>query len=471
MLKKIFSHTLIYGLAPQISKLVSLVALPFITQHLTEIDFGVFGVVIATVAGASALSTLGLNVVIANTFYKNSYHYKLAWRQLYGFLILWNIVYSFLLGLILYYFIPEEAHENRWIIIFVNILPSLLLGPTAIFGQTYYQYKEQPMQIALRSAVFGLLSVFLSVFLILEYQLGYLGWFIAISTATIGNNISFWIPLNMKLKITPILFFRWRYIKNSLKVSLPVVPHYYSNYLLNSSDQMVMEAINVRTEDIGKYNISYMFGNVIQQIGMAAGKAVGPMLYQCYKEKDEFQARKIIFNLQSLFLSMTFLISIWLKEVFQILVKNENLAQMYPLGVIIIMSYAYRPMYLGANNRFFYLEKTKVLLKISFIAGVANVILNIVLIPYYGFQVAAITTYICLMYMGYIGYFLKDFKANTKLQYHPIIWLSSTLILSVGAYFLVEASLLIKTALSMLIGVGLLYYLKYVSTKSNANNK
>lgn len=466
MLKKIFSHTLIYGLAPQISKLASLVALPFITQHLTEVDFGVFGVIIATLAGASALSTLGLNVVIANTFYKNSYHYKLAWRQLYGFLTLWNIVYSILLAAIIYCFIPEEALENRWIIIIVNILPSLLLGPTAIFGQMYYQYKEKPMQIAVRSAIFGLLSVFLSVLLIIEYQMGYLGWFIAISTAAIGNNISFWIPLNLKLKITPILFFKWRYVKRSLKISLPVVPHYYSNYLLNSSDQMVMKAINVSTQDIGRYNISYMFGNFIQQIGVAAGKAVGPMLYQCYKAKDEVQVRKIIFNLQSLFLFMTFVISIWLKEVFLLLVKNEKLAQMYPLGIIIIMSYAYRPMYLGANNRFFYLEKTKLLLKISFIAGIVNVTLNIILIPYYGFQVAAITTYLCLMYMGYIGYFLKDFKASTKLQYYPLFWLFFTFILTIGAYFLVEFSILFKIALTIAVGFGLLFLLM----KINLNN-
>lgn len=470
MLKKILSHTLIYGLAPQISKIASLIALPFITKHLTDIDFGVFGIITATVASMGALSSLGLNVVIANVFYKNSYHYKLAWRQLYGFLILWNILYSLLLGVVLYFFVPDEALVNRWIIIIVNILPTLIFGPTAMFGQTYYQYKEKPMQIAYRSIAFGLVSVFLSILLIIEYQLGYLGWFIAISAATIGNNLSFWIPLNLKLKITPIFLFKWRYIKNSLKISLPVIPHYYSNYLLNSSDQMIMKLISVDTEDIGKYNVSYMFGNFIQQIGVACGKAIGPMMYSCYKKKDEQQARKIIFNLQAVFLVMTFTVSIWLKEAFQILIKNDSLSNMYGLGILIVMSYSYRPMYLGANNRLFYLEKTKVLLKISLVAGLANVAMNIILIPYFGYEVAALTTYVALMYMGYVGYFLKDFKNNNSLNYFPFHWFVLTIVFTISAIFIVEISLYLKAIINFTILIVLIFYLKKIN-RVNLNVK
>jgi O-antigen/teichoic acid export membrane protein len=71
MLKKLLSHSAIYGLASQIPKLATVLSLPIITKYLTEIDFGVYGLIIAIVAGMSALSDLGLGVVIANTFYKS----------------------------------------------------------------------------------------------------------------------------------------------------------------------------------------------------------------------------------------------------------------------------------------------------------------------------------------------------------------------------------------------------------------
>jgi len=466
MLKKILSHTLIYGLAQQVPKIAALLSLPIITSYLTEADFGVFGIITATVASVSALSNMGLNVIIANVFYKHPHHYKLAWRQLYGFLILWNFIYSILLGVVIYLFIPIEAKQHTWIIIGLNVLPFLLFGPTSLFGQNYYQFKQKPMQIAIRSIVFGLSSVVLNIVLISHYHLGYLGWFISIAFSSIAMNISFWIPLNLKLKITPILLFKRRYIKDSLKVSLPVIPHYYSNYLLSSSDQMVMKLMNVSIDDIGKYNASYMIGNVFQQIGIAAGKAVGPMLYQTYAKNDNHTARKIIFNLQAVFLAITFSVAIWMKEIFSLLIKNDNLASMYSLGVIIVMSYTYRPMYLGANNRLFYIEKTKTLLKITFIAGIFNVVFNFIFIPYFGYQVAAITTFISLMYMGYVGYFLKEFKESNELPYYPLSWMLFTISLTLFAFFSGEFNWVFKIIIIVCTLLLLFFFLKKINQRT-----
>lgn len=47
MFKKLVSHSLIYGIALQMPKLAALLALPFTTVYLTEVDFGVFGVITA----------------------------------------------------------------------------------------------------------------------------------------------------------------------------------------------------------------------------------------------------------------------------------------------------------------------------------------------------------------------------------------------------------------------------------------
>ena len=224
-----------------------------------------------------------------------------------------------------------------------------------------------------------------------------------------------------------------------------------------------MKLMSVDTKDIGKYNVSYMFGNFIQQIGIACGKAIGPIMYSCYKKNDEEQARKIIFSLQAVFLIMTLTVSIWLKEAFQILIKNDGLSNLYDLGILIVMSYSYRPMYLGANNRLFYLEKTKVLLKISLVAGLANVVMNIILIPYFGYEVAALTTYIALMYMGYVGYFLKDFKDNNSLSYFPIHWFLLTIIFTISAIFIVEMNIFLKVFINFTIFIILIFYLKRIN--------
>ena len=441
MFKKLFSHTVIYGFAPQIPKLAQFFILPIITKDLTEIDFGVAGILTAYTSSIAVLAFLGLRVILVNTFYKSPNHFKWAWRQIYGFLTLWNFVYALLLGFLVYWIVPEEAHENRWLIMLINVAPLILFGPVGIIGTTYYQLKQKPLKIGLRTAFFGILTVLLNLYFISFLKLGYMGWFWSNLIATVLSNASYYYPINFKFGLKPILNFKWRLIKKSLKVSLPTVPHYYSSYLLNSSDKMVMDVLGVGVDKIGKYNAAYTVGNIFQQIGIAAGYAISPMMMQKFKEGKDVVARNLIFGLQFAFFVMTFLVSIWLKELFSFLLRSPGLAEMYSLGIVIVMGYNYRPMYMGSINKMFFVEKTNIVWKVTFVAGIMNVILNSIFIPIYGFEVAAYTTFISLLFMGYIGFYIPSIKSENPTNYHPIKWLILTCCLTIAAYFIVEFSI------------------------------
>ncbi len=450
MLKKLFSHTAIYGLAPQVTRIASVLALPIITKDLTSVDFGVYGIITAVAGAIAVLNTLGLRLVLTNSFYKSPSQYKWGWRQIYGFLMLWNIPYSIILGAILWFFVPNEASHDTFNIILLNVLPVVFFGPTAILGNTYYQLKQRPLEIAVRSVIFGVLTVALNILFISILKQGYMGWFISTGISTMLNQVSFFIPINFKEGIKPIFNFKWRYIKRSLYVSIPTIPHYYSTYLLDSSDRLIMKTVGVSTSQIGVYNAAYTVGNFLRQAGMAAGFAIGPMLNMAYKEGNERKARDLIFILQIVFLFGSFILAIWLKEIFFFLLKNKSLQDSYQLGIIIIMSYCYRPMYLGANSKLFYIEKTQMLLKVTFIAAIINICLNFLLIPIWGITAAAIVTYVSLFYMGYAGFFLKIVKNTNKVKYYPIYWMALTVILTFLAIFVVEAGLLLKIAFSMI---------------------
>ena len=451
MLKKIFSHTAIYGLSPQIPKIASLFTLPIITKDLTSTDYGVMGVIAAFVGAISVLAQLGLRVVLVNSFYHSPGQFKWAWRQIYGFLIFWNFIYAFLLSGVLYLIIPEVARENAWLIIALNALPLVFFGPTSTLAQTYYQVAQKPAQVGIRSAIFGSITVGLNVLFISYYKLGYMGWFWCNFVVGILLNVSYWYPLNYKLKMTPIFNFKRKYLKRRLKISLPTIPHYYSNYLLDSSDKMIMEFSNVSTGNIGKYNFAYTIGNVVNTLGVASGKAIGPLMNDAYKKGRDLEARNIVFFLQGIFLLGTFAIALWMKEIFTILVNNDELEQLYPLAIIIVMGYNYRPMYMGANNKLFYTENTHILWRVTFTAGIINVILNLILIPIYGFEVAALTTFFSFMVMGYSGFYFKIFKKINSVQYYPIFWLTLTILMAIGGYFAVELPLVFKIVLSLLI--------------------
>lgn len=306
MLKKLFSHSIIYGLAPQIGKIAGIFALPIITADLTEVDFGVWGIILAYVGALQALSGLGMGVVLSNAYYKMPKQYTWLWRQIYGFLSLWAIPYSIIVGYILWWIIPIEAQEHGFTLLYLVLLPQALFGPTATLGTFYYQLSQRPVPIAIRTGILGLITIGLNVYTISYLKMGYMGWAWSSFIISILMNISYWIPLNFKLGYSPIFNFKWRLIRNSFKVSLPTIPHQYSAFLLNSSDRVVMDQLQVDINQIGEYNIASTFGNYFQTIVGAANRAISPMLLACYKNENDGKARDLIFVLQTVIICITF---------------------------------------------------------------------------------------------------------------------------------------------------------------------
>jgi len=470
MLKKLFSHSIIYGLAPQISAVAGLVALPIITKYLTELDFGIWGLLMAYVGTLQAFSLLGINVVLSNSFFKMPFQHKWLWRQVYGFLIIWAIPFNLILAGLLYWVMPEEAENNALLLIFLLLLPKAIFGPTALIGTYYYQLNQKPLPIAIRSAFFGILTVLLNVYTIAYLKMGYMGWAWSVFIVQFFMNASYWIPLNVKLGYKPIFNFKIRTIKNALKVGIPTIPHTYSAFLLDASDRLVMDQLSTSTGEIGQFDLAAKFGLYFRTIVGAMNTAVGPLMLKAYKEKNDAKARDLVFVLQIVMIFITFLFSIWSKEIFYVLIKNDTLNKVYPLSIIIVMAINYRPMYIGALTKLFYLEKTELLWRVSFIAGGTNLLLNFILIPIFGFKIAAFTTFGSLMYMGFSGHFIKKIKQYNKVKYYPIAWLSLIIVLTAIAYTIVEFSVTFKltfTVVAVLILSYIGYYYKSYFIKMN----
>lgn len=463
MLKKLFKHTAIYGLAPQISKIAGIIALPVITKDLTDFDYGIWGVTLAYTGALEALRMVGMNVVLSNSFFRMPLQHKWLWRQIYGFLLLWSIPYTLLVAFLLWWVLPEQVGDNKMLYIALLVLSNGLFGPTSLLGGYYYQLRQRPAPIAIRTIIFGVLSVVLTVYTISYLKLGYMGWAWSFFIVGFLSNLSYWYPLNIKLKLKPILNFKWRLIKKSIKVGAPTIPHQYAGFLLDSSDKIVLDNLNVATGDLGKYSLASTFGGYFQAFINAANKAMTPLMLGFYKEKKDEKARDLVFILQGFTLAGTFLFCIWSKEIFKLLIKNETLQAVYPLAIIIVMAFNYRPMYIGAMNKLFYLEKTKLLWRVSLIAGLSNLLLNFILVPIFGFEAAAYSTFISLMYMGFSGFFIKKIREVQQAKFYPLVWLFLIILSTSLAYYLVAFSILIKLVTTFcLLGISasLFYYFK-----------
>lgn len=453
MLKKLFSHSFLYAIGPQVPKLANILVLPIITQFLTAEDYGIYGTLLAYSGLLGGLKTMGFEVLLVNSFFKKS-NWVEYWGRYFMGLSIYSVFFSVIYIFVLYLFMPNEVGSNLWIVIGLIVVPATFFNVVNVFGGRYLQLIQKPKYIAIITAVVGIFTIGLNLLTIAHLKLGYLGWFIS---SALGAALSFLLyayPLFKQINLKPILTLNKNFWRKSLRVSLPTIPHNYSTYLLNSSDRLVMDQLKTPIDQIGIYNLAYIFGGYIEFFGNAVGMAVGPYITGLYAKKNEEsdkQVKVLVYLLQIGFIFICAIVSLWAKELFEILIRKEELSAAYSISIIIIMGYAYRPLYWASVNKLIFYEKTNQLWKISFVAGSLNVGLNFIFIPIYGIYAAAITTLFSLIYLGVSPFYIKEYKNMDNQKYYPIRWMISIIIVTIIILLLKDIAVLYKIIISLIL--------------------
>ncbi|KVV13965.1 lipopolysaccharide biosynthesis protein [Flavobacterium sp. TAB 87] len=467
MLKKIISHSLIYGLGPFVPKIISLLMLPIFTKVLTTEDYGVQALMNSSTSLIGVLAMLGLQLPITNAFYHHTHHYKKRWSQFYGFLNIWMIFYSALLAVVIYFIVPIEAKENLYALILLNVIPIVCFGPADTFGQLYYQLNQKPKEVVMRTIVISFITIALNYYTIVILDLHYMGWFIANCISALLLHFSYWYPLNYILKIKPIYRFKRKVIFKGLSVSMPMIPHFYSGYLLGSADSLLLKFFLISTAQIGFYGFAASFGALMALAVGAINTAAAPIIMQQIKLKNYEEVKKITWMIQFFLLVGSSVGCFWLKEVFGIMVNNQELRSGYFLAAIFIMAHNYRPMYFGSSMILFYREKTKNLWKVTLGAGLFCLIMNSFLIPIYGIKIPALILFVSYLIMGYGTFFLKDYKDVAIANFKPWLWFFLTLFCFISVLIVVNFTVLYKTVITVLFLSSLvIYYFTLIKTKN-----
>ncbi|MDB4060496.1 oligosaccharide flippase family protein [Vicingaceae bacterium] len=463
MLRKLFSHSFLYAIGPQIPKLANILVLPITTQYLTAVDYGIYGTLLAYSGLLSGLKMLGFDLLLVNSFFKKNNWLGYWGRYLLG-LYIYSMFFSILYVGVLYFFMPTQVGSNTWYVIGLMVIPPTFFNIVSVFGGRYFQLTQKPQYVASITAFVGVLTIVLNLYTIAFLKLGYLGWFISSAIGAGAGFLLYAYPLFVKVKLKPIFSTNVKFWKKSLSVALPTIPHQYSTFLLNSSDRMVMNQLNTPIGQIGIYSVAYVFGGYMEVFGNAIGMAVGPIVTKLYSNKNEESEKKVktlIYFLQMAFILTCSLVSLWAKELIHVLIRKEELTVAYSVSIIIIMGYSYRPLYWASVNKLFFYEQTNKLWRISFVAGVLNVALNIIFIPIYGIFAAGLTTLISLMYLGASPFFLKEYRVLGNQKFYPIYWMIAISILTIMIYIFRDIDVLFKSIISLILTlVFIIYFFK-----------
>ena len=209
----------------------------------------------------------------------------------------------------------------------------------------------------------------------------------------------------------------WKY---SLMIGLPLILHNLSGIILAQFDRLAIQKI-IDSESVGLYSYAYNLGMVPLIVLGALNLAWVPWFYEkMYNtEGKEVNIKSRYYN--EFFLVLLCLMFILIPELGLIMAPSSYNASLVIIPIIITSYYMQFLYTLYVNFAFFY-KKTGSISLGTVLAGTINIVLNVLLIPKYGYEIAAITTlvsyfFLLLFHALNVRYNLKDKTISARYMF------------------------------------------------------
>lgn len=299
------------------------------------------------------------------------------------------------------------------IIMIAEIIANAAIQFWAAKKRFEFKYKEVVLVILLSSII----SPIVQYFFIINSE--YKGYAKIVGTATVTIIIGILIFLKSFL-VSRKLWCKQHWIF-ALKFNIPLLIYYISQMIFNTSDRIMISHI-CGEESAALYGVVYNLVFILNIVLTAINNSYVPWVYQKLREGKQEENNKVVIRLVIL-ISVFVVLMVWIgPEVVYLMagekyMKSINVIAPIALSVLILF---YSQVFI--NYEFYYEDKHALVIS-SVVAALLNIMLNYMLIPYYGYDIAAYTTLLSYIIFGILNYInsKRVFKANTEINtYFPV---------------------------------------------------
>jgi O-antigen/teichoic acid export membrane protein len=464
MLKKIVSHTFFYSFANQSPALINLFLLPFLTPFLSASDYAIYGLILSYAGLVGAFSSLGYIVLFQQSYFELGVEFKSKWSRLLGFQWLYKFIYAALVAALLYISLRNKIQTDRLILVLaLVIVPLLFFDLTKSIATRLLQFRHEHQRVYSVTIGVGILSAFISFAGVRYFNLGYMAWLYsqAISSALLAAYFGYF--LYVKENIRPSFHFNKNEIVSDLKIATPLIPKEYATYLLSSSDRVLLDRFGVAQNKIGQYSIAYSFASYFENIQAQANQVLTPIVFDLYKTGTELAIQTVGKLVRAWFyisLLIAAVLGLWIPDIFRLLYRKAELSAAYPMAIILIFGFCYRPIYVAIVDKAIFEKRTMEVLKITVVAALSNVVLNLIFIGYYETWAATFNTVIAYFIMGLAGYFLIKNSGEFRRIIRPFELIATIVIIGVAVFLMRDLSWLWRLLATGVLLFGMIIWLK-----------
>lgn len=438
-IKKVTKDSSLYLIARLIPASVGFIMLPIYTLYLSPNDYGLVGLVLSFQAILPVILGLRIDYSLSRFFfeYKNDELKILISTLFYSILFIclisFNLLYFNIEHIVMFIF---QVVLNKHVILFkIGLITSVFLLGNAFLISLLICRQESSKLMKAQLIIFSI-GLIISVVEIIILERGAYG---LLEAAMLTNFVSCIILFFLNSHYF-VLRFNIKYLKEPIIFALPVIPQFCAVYMYQFSDRIIMDKY-VTISLIGLYVFSDKIGSILKMIVGEFGNAYAPYFFKALKENEQTALRnsKIIFEIFAYFIVMIIVfISLFSLEIFLILFE-ESFYDAWYLVSIFCLAYFFKLLYNFSSIGLLYMKKSGTIALITIIAGIINIILNIIFIPTYGITAAALSTLTSFILTFLIAEFLvtNNFKINL-IDKNFILILSYTIFVVVFGYWFNE---------------------------------
>lgn len=214
--------------------------------------------------------------------------------------------------------------------------------------------------------------------------------------------------------------FRWEYIKYALLYCWPFVPHLLSLKILNASDRVMITNM-IGREANATYTIANSCVSIVVLLYSSLNTAVSPWVFERLHSGEYEKLKRITRPYVLSFMVMVQLVQLLAPEVLWIVGGQKYLDAkecFLPLFTSVIVQFCYT-LYVNIEQ---YSKKTWAITLGTAIAAIVNVVLNLILIPRYGYVAAAYTTLIGYLVLFMVHYIFVRIIGYKKIYEDKIVF-------------------------------------------------
>lgn len=392
-----------YTFSNFISKVLLYLCTPFYTRILTKWEYGQYSNFVSWQSILTALLTLDLSSSVAIAYF--DYKEKNKFDSFISSISIGSIIIPALFSAVIL----------RFNDIFLNIFNMqqkhlILLILVLCFGNTLGVYQaEQRSKVKYKhSSALTLCascgSVFLTLILTVLMKDKLMGVLLGNSIIIIIINLIL-LSAIMKRRFT----FKWIYVKYSLSISIPLVPHVLAGTILGSSDKIMINEM-CDSEKAGLYNLVYTISMIITMFSSSINKAWVPWFFEKLSIGDEKAIKEVIKKVFPIMSFLTVGLCLISPEIVLILGGKQYYSSIFLMPPLILHCIYNFVSTLYINIEFFE-KKTFGISVATVLAALINLILNYYCIGIWGFKAAAYTTlFSAIVSLGFHLYKVKRQK-------------------------------------------------------------